>query len=745
MASIDYGQPADDATQRTMGRVQPEVADLVGIFRRGWFIIFVGAVIGALCAAVMVSTIPPVYKANSRIAFDRSLIRYLQTNKVTNEPVIDDADTWGQIYVISSESILLSVVRSLGLANDPEFIGEKEPKSVTARVRGLIRNAAFALGFPEQSSEAQPGTSQADPEKIAFDHVVRNLSVSREDVPSVINVAFASRDPVKAATIANAIVDTYMNASIANKVKSTNVAGKVVQERVEELKRQAKDAERALLEYKMANNLIGSAKTTLTGEELTALQNHLTNARIAMAEARARMERAASSAEENALFTPDNELITRLRAQLLDLTTRLNDIEGRVGKDHLAAVKLRNRIDEVRDAIASEQKRISGSFSKEYELARARYDELSATIAKVMGEEGANSEVKGRMRELETAAETLRGLYNRMLQQLSEMHKFEVQPTIAPDARILKRAAPPMQTESAKKRLVILAGGSMLGLLLGAAFVLARNFPFGVFRTCQQVTSATGLPCAVLPSLSGSKDRAALEAGLYALEAPFSRYAQTLRSMWATISLAQRESGAKVVGVLSSVPGEGKTTVLTNLAAHFARHATIRVLMIDADFHRQSLTKRVAPEATEGLREALAAPNSLSKFVVRNDELKLDVLPCPGADRVPNAAELLGSPQMEQVIAAAREAYDLVLVEAPPMAVVVDYKMIARHCDAFVFVIEWGKTSQRVVLESLAEGAPLLDRLLCVVLNKADPSALRSIEHYKGDRYQNYYSDRKVA
>ena len=66
--------------------------------------------------------------------------------------------------------------------------------------------------------------------------------------------------------------------------------------------------------------------------------------------------------------------------------------KGRVGKDHLAAVKVRNRMEEVREAIAGEQKRIAGSFGKDYELARARYDEISAAMSRVMGEEGANSE-----------------------------------------------------------------------------------------------------------------------------------------------------------------------------------------------------------------------------------------------------------------------------------------------------------------------------------------------------------------
>jgi len=76
---------------------------------------------------------------------------------------------------------------------------------------------------------------------------------------------------------------------------------------------------------------------------------------------------------------------------------------------------------------------------------------------------------------------------------------------------------------------------------------------------------------------------------------------------------------------------------------------------------------------------------------------------------------------------------------------IVDYKMIARYCNGFIFVVEWGKTSQRLVRECLSDASGLLDRVLCVVLNKVDPSALRSIEHYKGDGFHAYYSDQKRA
>ncbi len=741
MATIDYTQLTDGPAHLSTNMVQPEVSDLLGIARRGWLFIVGGTFFGLACAVLLLSAVPPVYKASARIAFEKTLPRYMQANKVSNEPIIDDYDTLGQTYVISSENVLSQTVKSLSLSTDSDFVSGKNTQTASSRARALYQNIAERLGFQSDPTESKSD----DPEKIALRAVARNLTVSREDVATVMTVAFSSNDPVKAAAIVNTIVDTYVADTIANKMKSTNVAGKVVQERVEELKQQAKDAERAVLEYKMANNLVGTGTATLSGEQLASLQTHMTNARIAMAEAKARMERIATDPDASALFAPDNELITRLRSELMDLSVRANDVESRVGKEHQAAIKVRNKMAELREAIAVEQKRVTGSFGKNYELARAQYEELSAAMTRAMGEEGANSDAKARVRELESAADTLRNLYNQAVQQYSQMSRADAQPAITPDVRVLMRASPPTQTESSKKRWLIIIGGSLFGLLLGAAFVLLKNFPFGVFRTAQQVTQATGLPCAVLPHIQGSAEQDSLKTGEYVLNWPYSRFSQTLRTIWATINIAQRKDGSKVICVVSSTPGEGKTTVAINLAAHFALNSKERVLVIDADFHRQSLTNRVAPDAQVGFKEALEDPTALSKYVLKKDRLNLDVLPCPASERLTNAAELLGTTGMEELIEIASESYDLVVIEAPPMAAVVDYKMIARHCDGFIFVVEWGKTSQRLVRECLSDASVVLDRVQCVVLNKVDPNALRSIEHYKGDKFQNYYTDQKRA
>src|SRR5436309_255235 len=146
MAAIEYSA-SDEQPQKSSGQAPPDMADLAGIARRGWYYMAAGTAVGLLAAVAVLSTMSPVYKANSRIAFERTLARYMQTNKVSNEPIIDDYDTLGQTYVISSESNLMQVVRSLSLASDPDFVGRKDNETLGSRIRRFL-----ALGFSNEST-----------------------------------------------------------------------------------------------------------------------------------------------------------------------------------------------------------------------------------------------------------------------------------------------------------------------------------------------------------------------------------------------------------------------------------------------------------------------------------------------------------------------------------------------------------------------------------------------------------------
>jgi succinoglycan biosynthesis transport protein ExoP len=350
------------------------------------------------------------------------------------------------------------------------------------------------------------------------------------------------------------------------------------------------------------------------------------------------------------------------------------------------------------------------------------------------------------MRDLESSAEVSRSLYGSLLQKFQEISATQTQEISVQDVRIVTRAAPPLQRAS-NKGLTVLGASFIGGILLGAGAAVGKEWWADVFRTSEAVTQATGLHSVVLPmaatklkGISGTATRSTpLEE--FALEQPYSRFTETLRSVKAMIGATQDGASAKVIGIVSSVAKEGKTTIAANLGALMiaASRADTRVLIIDGDLHLRNLTARLAPDAREGLIEALAEPSRLPALVCKRPRSRLDVLPCVLSGRLPNAAELLGSPQMEQLLAAARGSYDYVIVEVPPIMSVVDIKVVERLIDRFIFVIEWGQTKRRLVQEALAEAEMIHDRLVGVVLNKADPSALRTIEAYKGVRFKDYY------
>ena len=735
-----YYLPATAAHQSS-GIFDISLSNIVGILRRRWIFLLLGSLIGLSVGLTIIATfVPTFYKSSVRILIDRSANRYLQAYKISEEPIPDEMETGSQVHVLSSESIVIPVVRSMQLANDPEFVGLPKTQATESNW-GIKSLAKAAMGWDSEGT-LDPNVAR---ERIAVEAFLKRLTVNREDVANVINVTFASKDPQKAANVANAVADAYLDATLKAKLASNKLASQLLQDRLVDLKRQLNDAEHALKEYKLSANVSASGTGLLYSAQMSALNSRLIAARIALVESKTRLEHGQDLIGGDR-SVPDNEVITKLRAQYLELGVAANEMESRVGPAHNAVVKIRQRMERLSSAIKDERARITSAYPNEHKLAKARYDELASAFSELTGEASTTSEAQVTLRELESSAEALRNLYNGAVQKFSEINRAQPQAMPVQDARIITRAAPSLHKDS-KKPLAALGGSVALGLLLGAAAALARDLAGGAFRTPGQVKSVTDIYCGIMPAVQANRGSIPLFArdtrpGMieeYVLDAPYSRFAETIRSIKVLVDAAHRANGDKVICVVSSVANEGKTTILTNLAAHIAATSPVRLLVIDCDLHRRRLTTRLAPQAREGLIEALDDPSRLDELVCKRERSGLDILPCALAARVPNAAEILGSPQMEKLLDAARASYDFILIEVPPVMSVVDVKTIERFIDRFIFVVEWGRTSRRLFQEALSEVAVIRERLLCVVLNKADPVALRTIEAYKGARFGDYY------
>jgi len=693
--SENFAIPADDVYQST-NKNKLGMADIPWVLRRGWVFPALGALLGLTLAGAFLMTVPAVYKSSARILMDRSVNRYLQTNKIAESPVFDDADIAGQIYVLSSDSVVVPVVRELKLDQDPEFVGRPgEPgKFGIKQFIKTVRNSVLSLqaefaGLEGSQIDLRLGAGKAalqlDPsvikERTAVDMLLQQLSVYREDAPNVINIGFSSQDPVKAANIANAIADKYISTVENRKRSSSKMISQLLEERLLELKRQSDDADRALQDFISAHNLVGIS----VGRVVQGPQD----------------DTAAPSLMPSS--TP-NDLILKLRSQYVDLETKANELERQLGASHLAVVKLRNQMAEIKRAMKNEDQR-----------------------------NGLNDADQAKLRDLESSAATLHNLYNAALRKSNEVN--QIQPDME-EAHIISRASPPL-SKSYKKPMLLLGGGLMFGLLSGAVLALGREWLASVFRTPSQVRQATGLYCAVLPKVEPAPGRKGIED--YVLDAPYTRFTESIRNVQALLKSDQRRAGTKVVGVISSTSNEGKTTVVSNLATLMNSLPRARTLIIDGDLHRRTVTEQLTPGVTEGLLEALDEPSRLKELVIKRERSRVDILPCARSERTPHAAELLGSVEMEKLLDVARETYDFIIVEVPPIMSVVDVKTVERFIDSFIFVIEWGETKRELVEEAFDEIDNVRDRILCVLLNKADPAALKMIEAYKGSRIGNYY------
>lgn len=714
--------------------------DRVGdVLRRQWPLI--AAAVGASLALVIVYLVlaKPMYTANARIMMDTRQTQVLDKDSGTNSALIDPGFVDSQVEIINSDDLILSVVRRLHLTDDPEFNGSSPGplSAVTGKVMGL-----FGRGEPP---------SQERLERAVVASIQGNLRVERLLTTYVLSLSYRAHSPDNAVKIANAIADAYLVGALEAKYQSTKRATEWLQQRSVELSEQATASDRAVQAFKAEHNIVGTSRGLMSEQQLSDLNTQLVQARGATAEAKARLDRIGAISDQDVAQSTvtdalNNPVITRLRAQYLDLAAQYADWSRRYGKTHLAAVNLANKMDELRKNIADEVHRIADAYRSDYEIAKSREASLEKSMKELVAQAGHTGQAEVKLRDLESAADTYRNLYNNFLEKLQSATQNQSFPLS--EARLISTATKP-DRKSSPRTVLALVGGLVGGLCLGLGAAFARELLNDVLRTPGEVEVELGVKClGVLPDVRPpSSGRALLSTsartdppGLsrYVVDHPFSRFAETLRNIKVSIDVARLTRQIKVIGIVSSLPKEGKTTVAANFAQLIAMTGH-RTILIDGDLHTRSLTRELAPDAASGLVEALTDPTAFGYHVQRSKETGLDFLPSIVASRMVNSADVIASKPMADLLTVLREQYEYIIIDLAPVMPVADSKAFSVLIDAMVYVIEWGATTRAALQESVSGSEVLRGKLLGAVLNRANPKMLARIEAYKGKHRDSYY------
>jgi len=188
--------------------------------------------------------------------------------------------------------------------------------------------------------------------------------------------------------------------------------------------------------------------------------------------------------------------------------------------------------------------------------------------------------------------------------------------------------------------------------------------------------------------------------------------------------------------VTSSVPGEGKSFVASNLAVSIAQNIDQHVLLMDCDIRKATVHSNFGFDDTVGLSEYLSKKTSLSSLLLKTDLNKLTIL--PGGKPPQNPAELMSSNQMSKLIREVTSKYSdrYIIIDSPPPHLTSETSVIARQVDGILLVVKSGSTDRKLVQELLEMMGK--DKVLGIVLNWFDMSSAKYYGYNKYSRYRKY-------
>lgn len=236
-----------------------------------------------------------------------------------------------------------------------------------------------------------------------------------------------------------------------------------------------------------------------------------------------------------------------------------------------------------------------------------------------------------------------------------------------------------------------LGGALLLGLLIPVLFILVRDFFNDRIADVDELRRLTPLP--ILSTIPASKRRR------ITADEPKSLLAESFRTARINLQYLNADVARQVVGMTSSTSGEGKTFCSINLATVMAMSGK-RTLLIDADMRRPRVHEYLEMPEGAGLSTYLIGECGLDQAIRRSDISGLDVItagPIP-----PNPLELMESPRLAQLFQQMRTRYDQIVVDASPMGLVSEFKILMSHLDVTLYVVREGYT-RRGMLRGLNE------------------------------------------
>jgi succinoglycan biosynthesis transport protein ExoP len=681
----------------------------------------------ALLALLLAFVMPAKYMGTASVMLQARKTKVSAVEEVVSDLAPDSSIIRSEVDVIQSRSVIDRVINNLNLMKDPAY----NPTMTGAGWLGQI--------FKDDNAEAKKMEENTIRASIA-DKLAKNLDVVNDGRSYSIVIIYRDHDPQKAMQIANAFADEYLVDQLEVKYDATQRANTWLQKRMAVLKVEVNNAEKAVEEFKAANNLVSVGDETVNQQQISALNTQLLTARAERAQAQARLDSVKGlrgEELETASSVVTSQLIGRLKDQEAEVRRKEADLSTRYGDRHPMIINTRNELNSIREKIGEEIKKTISGLQNDALVAQAKVSSLEKDLAKLEGATGVDNKAMVTLRQLEREAAAGRSLYESFLTRFKEtagQQDFQLA-----DARIIARADLPQRPYFPNPVMFVIVGIALGGLVGTIAALLLEYMDrgFRAISVIEKVCNVSGL--GMVPIAEVAQGQLPTD---YILEKPLSAYAESIRSIRTAIHFSNVDAAPKVIAITSTLPGEGKTIFAASFARLLAQSGS-RVLLIDADMRRPRMHSLLGLDKDRpGLAAVLAGEAALDAALQKDTSGAHVII---AHSKTPNPQDLLASKQMERLLTAARQNYDTIIIDTPPVSAVADAAVVAKLADTTVYIVRWVSTPREVVAEGIRQLQNFNVKLAGVVLTQVDLNEQKQYGYgdygYYYGKYKDYYTN----
>ena len=652
--------------------------------RQVWLVLAVILAINLLTLLVL-SQITPIYKASALVIVDPWQQSMLDADRTTSSQPANAARVESEVEILRSPSVLLAVLRKLDLAHDAEFA----PKpGWGARLASHVGLKAAPLS-PEQAA------------KLTLKKLGSSVAITRRGATYVIEVAARSRDPDKAAQIANTLAAAYIDAQIRAKVEFAASVRHRLAMQLESARETLRELDRKLdsfLDDRIAQIEPPELRAELSEIRAAIREQEANRVRYDALAGRAR-ELARKRDWEALIAELNSDRMVRLHAQYAAIRRGLGTGQKSDGATRLAQID---------QQIDKEAQAVIDRIAAEASAAQQSEAELRTRLSQRLANADAPADLVRHFREVESDAAALRLVVDKLTtNSTAATAEIDLQ---LPDSRVVSAALSPATPAYPDKSLILGLAGA-LSLILGLAAGILRDHVSGGIADEDELERLSNVPVlSALPTIPARADRPGENPATEVLNHSNAAYAEAVRRLRLGLDLgpaSRRANGSgRVVVVTAALSGEGSTLSAISLARSLALSGR-KTLLIDGNLRQPDVHAILDLERRHGLASHLAgrgtAPSSDGLIVDIGPHLSVAAGP---ADPRLNIDVLMQSSRLEALLQMARQNFEHVVIDSPPLLVAIDALQWIRHADDIVMVVAASTPPRDVLagLRSLARG-----------------------------------------